>query len=133
MTQPTNYQCVKLGSTLEYLVSVCAASVRPTSDLTPYPNLIKNLPPYRYSPTHVLGALKTLFVLLRELGFEQSLQAASAFQPMVQELEAYLQQPNAAENSFLHHPFAERIVVLAKQVHSAVRSEMNQDVGESAS
>jgi hypothetical protein len=129
MTQPTNYQFVKLGSNLEYLCSVCAASVQPTSDLASYPNLIKNIPAARYSPAHVVGALKTLLILLQDLGLEQSLRLAEAFRPIIQEMETFLQQPNA-EHSYLHHPFAERLATISKQVYSAVRSEMNKGIGE---
>jgi hypothetical protein len=129
MTQPTNYQFVKLGSNLEFLRGVCSATLlAPTSGLENYPNLIENLPTHRYSVVHVVSVLKSLLVQFQEMKLDQSLLAAEAFRPMIKEMEDHLQQAEANETSYLYNPFAERLVALSKQVFSTVKSELNKPI-----
>jgi len=124
MTQPTAYQYVKLGSHLEFLRGICTVSLMQTTSLAALPNLMENLPPQRYSVLRVVEALKSLMFLLEEMKLSQSLKAASAFRPMLNEMEAFLKGQKAPGSAFLNDPFAERLVVLSKHIASALRQEL---------
>lgn len=127
MTQLTNYQLVKLGSNLEFLRGLCTTTLLvPETGMENFPNLVENLPTLRYSVVRVVGVLKAILIQLQEMQLEQSLLAANAFRPMLQEMEDHLQRTDATTASYLFNPFAERLVTVAKQVASAVRSELSE-------
>ena len=124
MTQPTGYQYVKLGENLEFLRGICAASLRPTTSLAAFPNLMENLPPRRYSVVRVVEVLKAILIQLQELKLEQSRRAAEPFRPMLSEMEDYLSRTKEPQLAHLNDQFADRLVVLSGVVASAVRSEL---------
>jgi hypothetical protein len=125
MTQPTPYQYAKLGSHLEFLRGVCTVSLMQTTSLAAFPNLMENLPLQRYSVLHIVEAIKSLLVLLQEMKLEQSRRAAAGFQPMLKEMQTFLAGRKTPEGAYLHDPFAEQLVLLSKQVASAVRRELS--------
>jgi hypothetical protein len=124
MAQPTAYQYVKLGANLEFLRGISTASIMQTTSLVAFPNLMDNLPARRYPVMPVLGVLKATLVQLEEMGLEQSLRAAEPFRPMLKDMEDYLAQVAEPERAYLNDVFAERLVALAKQLGSAVRTEL---------
>jgi hypothetical protein len=65
-------------------------------------------------------------IQLEELKLAESLRVADAFRPMIQEMEDYLNTATDKESSYLHNPFAEKIVAIAKQVSTAVKVDLNQ-------
>jgi hypothetical protein len=124
MTQSTNYQYVKLGANLEFLRGIATVSIMQTTSLVAFPNLMENLPGQRYAVMKVVNVLKSLLVQLQELGLEQSLRVAEPFRPMLKEMEEYLARAPKPQLAYLTDPFAERLAVLAKQLGSAVRTEL---------
>jgi hypothetical protein len=124
MPQPTPYQYVKLGSNLEFLRGIATVSVMQTTSLVAFPGLMENLSAQRYSVVQVVNVMKSLLVQLEEMGLAQSLQVAEAFRPMLAEMEGYLARQAKPELAHLNDPFAERLVVLSKQLGSAVRNEL---------
>ena len=124
MAQATAYQYVKLGGHLEFLRGICTVSVMQTTSLAACPNLLENLPARRYSVLRVVEAVKSLLFLLEEMKLGQSLAAAGGFRPLLQEMETFLATQKRPEGAFVQDPFAERLVIVAKQVAGAVRQEL---------
>jgi hypothetical protein len=126
MTAPTGYQYAKLGSNLEYLRSICSASLTVNADLASYPDLAENLPGRRYLVVNVVKVLKSLLAQLDELKLPQSCQAAESLHPMLQEMEDFLARSPAPGAVFLNDGFAQRLIVVAKQVILAARQDLCQ-------
>lgn len=124
MAQATAYQYVRLGSNLEFLRGLATVSVIQTTSLAAFPNLMDNLSARRYSVMQVVNVIKSLLVQLEEMGLAQSLRVADAFRPMLAEMEQYLARQPKPELAHLTDEFAERLVVLSKQLGSAVRGEL---------
>ena len=122
--QATAYQYVKLGSNLEFLRGISTASVMQTTSLAAFPNLTGNFSPRRYSVFNVVNAVKALLAQLQELGLAESLRAAEPMRPMLAAMEDYLaKQPNP-QQAYLTDQYADRLVALAVQVGTAVRTEL---------
>jgi hypothetical protein len=124
MTQPTAYQYLKLGSNLEFLRGICSVSIMQTTSLAGLPNLMGNLPPYRYSAMRVAEVLRSLLIQLQEMGLAESLQVAEAFRPMLGQIEEYLAQVKSPQEAHLTDPFAERLVTISRLLVSTVRKEL---------
>ena len=122
--QPTPYQYVKLGAHLEFLRGVCPVSLMQTTGLAEMPNMAENVPPHRYSAMHVAEALRSLAVLLGEMGLANSARAAAPFAPMLKEIDEYLARVPSPQEAILNDPFADRLVAIAKQLALAVRREL---------
>jgi hypothetical protein len=124
MTQPTAYQYLKLGSNLEFLRGICSVSIMQTTSLAGLPNLMANLPSYRYSAMHVAEVLRSLLIQLQEMGLAESLQVVEAFRPMLSEIEEYLAQVKSPQEAYLTDPFAERLITISRLLVSTVRKEL---------
>ena len=125
MPQPTAYQYVKLGSHLEFLRGIATASVMQTTSLAAFPELMGNLARRRYSVLQVVNVLKALLVQLEEMGLAESLRTAETFRPMLAEMEDFLGRQAKPEVAQLNDGFAERLIGLAKQLGTAVRSDLS--------
>ena len=121
---PTAYPYVKLGSNLEFLRGISTASVMQTTSLAAFPALLENLAVQRYSVARVVEAIKALLIQLDEMNLSQSLQVAEAFRLMLPEMENFLAKIDAPRTAHLTDTFAQRLVVIAKHVVMAVRSEL---------
>ncbi len=124
MSQSTAYQYVKLGSHLEFLRGISTSSIMQTKSLAAFPNLLHNLPPRRYSVVEVVTATKSLLVQLQDLGLAESLRVAEPLRPMVKSMEDYLSQQPNPRAAYLTDLFADRLVGLAVQIGTAVRTEL---------
>jgi hypothetical protein len=125
MNMPTGYQYAKLGSNLEYLRGICSASLSPTLDLSGYPDLSENLPERRYLVVNVVQVLRSLLVQLDELKLPQCCQAAEPLRPMHKEMEDYLSKSPTPQTTFLNDGFAQRLIMIAKQVILAARRDLS--------
>ena len=125
MHQPTGYQYAKLGSNLEYLRGICSISVEETIDLATFPDLAENLPMRRYLVVNVVQVLRSLLVQLQELQIPLSCRAAEPFRPMLKEMEDYLSKSPTPRTACLNDAFAQRLVVVAKQVILAARRDLS--------
>jgi hypothetical protein len=94
---------------------------------------MENLPSQRYSVVGVVNVMKSLFVQLEEMGLEQSLKVAEAFRPMLAEMEVFLSRQAKPQFAHLNDGFAEKLVGMARQLGSAVRSELSLSASPSAS
>ena len=124
MSQPTAYQYVKLGSNLEFLRSVSTASVMQTKSLAEFPNLMNNLAPRRYAVVEVVKVVKSLLVQLEDLGLAGSLSVAAPLRPMLGSMEDYVSRQPYPRAAYLTDSFADRLVALAVQIGTAVRTEL---------
>jgi hypothetical protein len=86
--------------------------------------LLENLPNRRYAVLNVANVVKALLVQLEELGLQESLRVAESLRPMLQEMEDFQAGLKPPQYAFLNDPFAERLIALAKQLGSAVRTEL---------
>lgn len=125
MNMPTGYQYAKLGSNLEYLRGICSVSLKPTTDLAVYSDLVENIPGRRYLVVNVVKVLRSLLVQLDELKLPQSCRAAEPFRPMLMEMEEYLLAADSPGVVFLNDGFAHRLVTTAKQVILAARQDLS--------
>ena len=128
MPLPTGYQYAKLGSNLEYLRGICSASLTPTGTLAAFPDLSENVPSQRYLVANVVQVLRSLLVQLQELQLPLSSQAAAPFHPMLREMEEFLAKSPAPRAAFLNDPFAQRLIVVAKQVILAARRDLSTPI-----
>ncbi len=125
MPMPTGYQYAKLGSNLEYLRGISSASLAETISLDAFPDLQDNVPPRRYAVANVVEVLRSLVVQLGELQLPLSSQAARAYHPMLKEMEAFLATSPSPRTAYLTDVFAQRLVVVAKQVILAARKDLS--------
>ena len=128
MPLPTGYQYAKLGSNLEYLRGICSASLAPTASLAMFPDLSENVPCHRYLVANVVQVLRSLLVQLQELQLPLSCQAAAPFHPMLKEMEEYLAHSPATRAAYLNDAFAQRLIVVAKQVILAARRDLSTPI-----
>ncbi len=128
MPMPTGYQYAKLGSNLEYLRGICSATLAETIGLDKFPDVKENLPPRRYAVANVVEVLRSLLVQLGELQLPLSSQAARPFQPMLTEMEEFLAQSASPRTSYLNDAFAQRLIVVAKQVILAARRDLSMPI-----
>ncbi len=133
MAQPTAYQYLKLGSNLEFLRGICSVSIMQTTSLAGLPNLMANLPPYRYSAMRVAEVLRSLLIQLQEMGLAESLQVAEAFRPMLGQIEEYLAQVKSPQEAHLTDPFAERLITISRLLVSTVRKDLGTAANLAAS
>ncbi len=104
---------------------ICSASLGVTTNLASFPDLRENLPTQRYLVANVVEVLRSLMVQLRELQLPLSCQAASPFQPMLKEMEDFLAKSPAPRATLLTDAFAQRLIVVAKQVILAARRDLS--------
>lgn len=128
MSQPTNYQYVKLGMNLEYLRGIASSSVALSASLAAFPELTENLPAQRCAATKVAAVLKSLLIQLEDMGLRQTFAAAAEFRPMLAQLEAYLSQNPTPESIVLQDSFANTLVRVAKQVSLVLKQELGSQV-----
>ncbi len=95
-----------------------------TKSLAAFRNLINNFSPRRYAVVEVVKVVKSLLVQLQDLGLAGSLRAAEPLRPMVKSMEDYLSRQPNPRAAYLTDAFADRIVALAVQTATAVRSEL---------
>ncbi|MCU0873092.1 MAG: hypothetical protein MUE50_12195 [Pirellulaceae bacterium] len=129
MSQPTNYQYVKLGMNLEYLRGISTASVAVTTNLDAYPDLAANLPAHRLEATRVIAVLKSLLIQLEEMDLQHSLAAATEFRPMMAQMETYISQNRGPAPIVLQDGFANKLAGVAKQVSLVLKEELGSQVG----
>ena len=125
MPMPTGYQYAKLGSNLEYLRGICSASLAQTTSLNPFPDLRDNVPSRRYLVVNVVEVLRSLLVQLQELQLPLLREAAEPFRPMLKEMEDYLSVSATPRTTLLNDGFAQRLIVVAKQVILAARRDLS--------
>ena len=109
---------------LEYLRGICTVSLMQTTSLAAFPNLLENLPPHRYSVVRVVEAARSVLLLLEEMKLEQSLRAAADLRAMLQQMETFLAGQRNHAGTYLLDPFAERLIILSKNLALAVRQEL---------
>ncbi len=95
-----------------------------TTSLVATPNLMENLPFPRYSVIRVVQAVKAIMIQLEEMKLARSLEAARHFGAMVQEMEEYLAKASQPQAVYLNDGFAERVVILSKQLAIVLRQEL---------
>ncbi len=125
MSLPTGYQYAKLGSNLEYLRGICSISLTQAADLAAFPDLMENLPGQRYLVVNVVEVLRSLLVQLGELYLPASREAARPLIPMLKEMETFLSQSQNPRAAYLNDAFAQRLIVVAKQVILAARRDLS--------
>lgn len=124
MSQPTTYQCVKLGMNLEYLRGVATSSIKLSSSLASYPDLMENLPTQRYDVAKVMAVIRSLLIQLEEMGLGQSLAAADQLRPMLGQVEAFINENPTSSSIVLQDGFANKIVMAAKQISLVLKQEL---------
>jgi hypothetical protein len=128
MKQSTGYQYAKLGSNLEYLRGICSVSLTPTASLKEFPDLRENVPTQRYLVANVVEVLRSLLVQVQQMNLPASQVAAQGLIPMLKEMEEFLGLSESSRAVFLDDAFAQRLVVLAKQVILAARHDLSGTV-----
>jgi len=128
MPMPTGYQYAKLGSNLEYLRGICSISLAQTENLAAFPDLMENLPAQRYLVVNVVEVLRSLLVQLQELQLPLSSQAAGPFHPMLTQMENFLSKSSTPRTASLNDAFAQRLIVVAKQVILAARRDLSKPI-----
>ena len=74
---------------------------------------------------NVVEVLRSLLVQLRELELPLCCQAAAPLPPMLKEMEDFLSKSPSPRTARLNDPFAQRLVVVAKQVILAARRDLS--------
>jgi hypothetical protein len=77
---------------------------------------------------NVVEVLRSLMVQLGELQLPLSCQAAGPFQPMLKEMESFLATSPTPRATLLTDAFAQRLIVVAKQVILAARRDLSTPI-----